>query len=329
MKSLSLYIKESLNNIIKYNQIYNISEGGHVFTGGSDKIAKEDIKLTLDAYLAEIKRLFPKVAKYYQNPVTLGSVGKKDYSGDIDIAIDSKGLENSDDWNLDKQYITELYEKFKKRARTATPDKIMRRAVITAIGEYINNNSDKIVTNTKQAGSGMLFSQFKQLDHETGKENGKTVQIDTMFGDVDWLQFAYYSDVYTGNVKGLHRTQLILHLFSYKGYTFKHEEGIFNKETKEKIAEHPAEAVELLNKLYNWHIDRKTLSNYNKLIDYMKDNMSGKDYNGVLDIYLKTLDSTRCDIPENLQPYWIENQSRIGLTGKFLPEDSNLYPLKH
>lgn len=322
MKSLSQYIIEALNNAI------NITEGGHVFDGGSDKIAKADIKPTLDAYLSEIKRLFPKVAKYYENPTTLGSVGKKDYSGDIDIAIDSKGLENCEDWNLDKQHISELYEKFKKRARTATPDKIMRRAVIVGIGEYINNNSNKIVTNDKQAGAGMLFSQFKQIDSKTGKENGKTVQIDTMFGDVDWLSFAYYSDVYEGNVKGLHRTQLILHLFSYKKYTFKHEEGIFNKETKEKVAEHPEQAIELLNKLYNWHIDRKILSNYNKLIQYMKDNMSEKDFNGVIDIYLKTLDSTRCDIPDNLQAYWTENQDRLGLTGKFLPEDSNLYPLK-
>ena len=94
-------IVPTINANIKEGRIFNINtccevtdlnEGGHVFGEGSDPIAKEDIKPTLDAWLAEIKRLFPKVAQYWNNPVTLGSVGKKDFSGDIDIAIDQAGL---------------------------------------------------------------------------------------------------------------------------------------------------------------------------------------------------------------------------------------------
>ena len=74
-------IYEYLNKNISDNLLF---EGGHVFDGGSDKIAKEDIQPTLDAYLKEIKRLFPKAYKWYEKPVTLGSVGKKDYSGEND-----------------------------------------------------------------------------------------------------------------------------------------------------------------------------------------------------------------------------------------------------
>ena len=325
MKSLYQYIKEALNNTIELN----IFEGGHVFDGGSDRIAKEDIKPTLNAFLDEMSRLFPEISKrWYQTPQTLGSVGKKDYSGDIDIAINIKALDDIDDWNIDKQEISTLFEKFKKRARTSSADQIMKRAVITAISNYINNNSDKIVTNSKQAGSNMLFSQFNQIDHITNKENGKTVQIDTMFGDVDWLKFAYYSDTYTGNIKGLHRTQLMLHLFSYKGYMFKHNDGVIDKETREKVADTPKDAIKLLNKLYNINLTESILSNYNKLFNYLKEHLDEETFNGVIDIYLQTLDHTRCDIPDNLQPYWIENQDRLGLKGKFLPEDSNLYPLR-
>lgn len=326
MKKLSLYILETLND-----NINNIFEGGHVFDGGSDKIAKDDIKPTLDAFLSEMSRLFPNISKhYYSSPQTLGSVGKKDFSGDIDIAIDAKALKDVDDWNLDKQHVTELFEKFKKRARTATEDQIMCKAVITAISEYINDNSTKIFTNAKQAGSNMLFSQFKQIDHITNEENGKTVQIDTMFGDVDWLKFAYYSDAYDkdSNVKGLHRTQLILHMFDYKNYSFKHNDGVINKENRELVAKHPTEAIELLNKLYHINLNESILSNYYKLIDYLKENISKKDFEGIIDLYLKTIDHTRCDIPDNLQEYWIKNQDRLGLTGKFLPTDSNLYPLR-
>ena len=318
-------IYEYLNKNISDNLLF---EGGHVFDGGSDKIAKEDIQPTLDAYLKEIKRLFPKAYKWYEKPVTLGSVGKKDYSGDIDLAISEEGLKNVEDWNIDPQHIAELFAKYKKRARTSSDEQLTKRAVIVAIGEYINSNSDIIKTSDKSAGSGALFSQFEQIDHKTGKKNGKTVQIDQMFGDVDWLKFAYYSDAYIGNVKGLHRTQLMLHLFSYKNYTFAHGKGITNKKTGEQVANKPEKAVELLNELYNFHIDEKTLQNYHNLQDFLKKHLSEKDLHGVWDIYLKTLDSTRCDIPEDLQTYWIDNQDRLGLTGKFLPSDSNLYKLK-
>ena len=318
-------IYEYLNKNISDNLLF---EGGHVFDGGSDKIAKEDIQPTLDAYLKEIKRLFPKAYKWYEKPVTLGSVGKKDYSGDIDLAISDEGLKNVEDWNIDPQHIAELFAKYKKRARTSSDEQLTKRAVIVAIGEYINSNSDIIKTADESAGSGALFSQFEQIDHKTGKKNGKTVQIDQMFGDVDWLKFAYYSDAYIGNVKGLHRTQLMLHLFSYKNHTFAHGKCITNKTTGEQVANKPEKAVELLNELYNFHIDEKTLQNYHNLQDFLKKHLSEKDLHGVWDIYLKTLDSTRCDIPEDLQTYWIDNQDRLGLTDKFLPSDSNLYKLK-
>ena len=319
MKSLIQYINEALQTVF---------EGGHVFDGGSDKIAKEDIKPTLDNWLKEIKRLFPKVWKYFENPQTLGSVGKKDFSGDIDLAVDEEGLKNPDDWNLDIQQVNKDYELYKKRARTATPEALMKRAVIKNICDYINNNSEIIIANDKSSGSGTMFTQIHQIDHETGKENGKTVQLDCNFGDVEWLKFAYYSDSYQGNVKGLHRTQLMLHLFAYKNYSFIHGNGVKNKETNEQVANKPKQAIELLNKLYNFHLTEEILQNYHKLQEYLRKHLSEKDLHGVYDIYLKTLDSTRCDIPEDLQQYWVENQERLGLKGKFLPDDSKIYPLR-
>ena len=328
--TINYVIKESTAEVaynIKTGQrLEKITEGGHVFGEGSDPIAKQDIPNTLDAWLKEIKRLFPKVAKYWDNPVTLGSVGKKDFSGDIDIAIDETGLKNPDDWGLDPQEISKYYNQMVKRARTSTPQNTMRRAIITAIGDYINNNSKLITTDCKQAGNGVLFSLFDQIGQD-GKPNGKTVQIDTNFGNVDWLKFAYYSDAYAGNVKGLHRTQLLLHLFSAKGFMFKHNKGIQDKETLEWVATNPKEAIDKLNELYGMNIDEKTLQNYHKLQEYLHEHVDKATLNHVYDIYLKTLDSTRCDIPEDLQPYWVENQQRLGLTGKFLPKDSQLAPM--
>jgi len=63
-------------------------------------------------------------------------------------------------------------------------------------------------------------------------------------------------------------------------------------------------------------------------MDYLKKNLPQEELNKVFDTYLKILDSTRADIPEDLQDYWIQNQDRLGLKGKFLPDNSNLTKYK-
>ena len=84
MKSFLSWINES--SIQKISDF--IVEGGHVFDGGSDPIKKEYIKGTLDKFIKEFVRVCPKAKNHFENPQTLGAVGKKDVSGDIDIAMD-------------------------------------------------------------------------------------------------------------------------------------------------------------------------------------------------------------------------------------------------
>jgi hypothetical protein len=172
-----------------------------------------------------------------------------------------------------------------------------------------------------------MFCEYDQYDEHNNKLD-KRVQIDINFGDVDWLKFAYFSDSYAGNVKGLHRTQLMLHMFSYKGYVFSHNYGVKEKQTNEIVANSPKEAIKLLNKLYGINLNEKILQNYNVLQEYLRNHLAENVLYGIYDIYLKTLDSTRCDIPEDLQEYWVKNQDRLGLKGKFLPNDSRLTAYK-
>ena len=84
----------------------------------------------------------------------------------------------------------------------------------------------------------------------------------------------------------------------------------------------------LLNKLYNIHLDQDTVGDYFTLIDVLKRDLSEEDLYAVYDTYLRILDSTRADIPDDLQQYWIDNQERLGLKGKFLPYDSKLNKYK-
>lgn len=319
MKSLTEALKE-------YIVVGIVNEGGNVWDN-SAPIKKEYIKPTLEKFKAEFSKIFPVASKYFDSVIALGSVGKKDVSGDIDLAIDEKAFEDVNDWKLDPAYLTELFAKFKKRSRSATDAQIMKRAVIVAISEIVNKESKIIETDTKSSGSGTLFCQFPQFD-ENGKETDLSVQIDINVGDLDWLRFAYYSDSYKGNVKGLHRTQLMLSLFTYKGHTFSHNYGVKNKESQEIAAKSPEEAVKLLNDMYGFNINEKILQNYFDLQDFLKKNLKEEDLHNIWNTYLKILDSTRCDIPEDLQAYWVEHQDELGLTGKFLPNNSNLIALK-
>ncbi len=254
---------------------------------------------------------------------TLGSVGKKDYSGDIDLALSGKSFDNVEDWGLDREHIMQLFQGFKKRARTSTDDLLMKRAVIVAIAEVVQNSDTEIAVDMKGSGAGALFLMFPQYD-ETNTQLEDNVQIDINVGDVDWLEFAYHSNTYSGNVKGLHRTQLLVSLFSNKGYTFSHNYGVKDRDTQEIVANSPQQAIDLLNKEYNLKLDRDTIGDYFKTMETLEAGLSPEELNRVYDIYLKILDSTRADIPEELQSYWIENQERLGLKGKFLPDNSNL-----
>lgn len=296
--------------------------GGNIFDLAKP-IKREHIKPTLFKFFRELTQIFPKAGSYFKSMKTLGSVGKKDYSGDIDLALSGDVFKNIQDWGLDEKYVQELFEKFKKRSRSATDDQLMKRAVIVSIAEKIQESQKDIEVDVKGSGSGALFLAFPQYD-ENKERLDSYVQIDINVGNVDWLSFAYYSDKYEGNVKGLHRTQLMLSLFSTKGYTFSHNYGVKNKETQEIEATTTQEAIELLNGLYNFNIDSSTLSNYFKLQEFLQKNLSPEDRNEVYDTYIKILDRTRADIPEDLQAYWIDNQERLKLTGKFLPDNSKL-----
>lgn len=300
--------------------------GGNVFDSTAP-IKKEHIKPTLKEFLRQFKNIFPKAEPFFREMKTLGSVGKKDYSGDIDLALAGSSFDDINDWGLDEKHVQALFQGFKKRARTSTDDQLMKRAVIVAVAQKILEADTEIIADVKGSGAGALFLLFPQYD-ETNQVVGQNVQIDINVGDVDWLSFAYHSATYAGNVKGLHRTQLMVSLFSHKGFIFSHNYGVKNRDTQEIVANNPQQAVDLLNSLYGLKLTRDTVGDYFKLMETLEAGLSKEDLNGVYDTYLRILDKTRCDIPEDLQQYWIQNQDRLALTGKFLPDNSNLIQYK-
>jgi len=304
-----------------------LTEGGNVF-GTTTSIKKENIDSTLEQFVKILGGMFPKKASTFKSLEKLGSAGKKDESGDIDLSYDAQnfikdGKPDLEGWGLDPKVFEEKVALITKRAKTATPGQVQLRAMLEMISDIANQSNQEIEADPKSAANGSLFFAFPQYT-PSGEKLGNSVQIDINVGNPEWLRFSYYSNVYKGNVKGLHRTQLLVSLFNNKGKMFKHGQGILDKDTREVEAESPKQTLDLLNKLYGTEISQDVLNDYFELMNYLRKNISEEELNAVLDTYLKILDSTRADIPEDLQPYWIQNQERLGLKGKFLPDNSNL-----
>lgn len=297
--------------------------GGNIFDNTSP-IKREYIEPTINQFTLRLNEIFPNVKFEFE---LLGSTGKKAVSNDIDLALNENIIFKDNckvqyaNWGIDQYQLMLIYRKIRERSRTATVKQSKIRAMLKFISGKLNDNG--LATSDKNSGSGSLFCCFPQYD-ENG-ETGSTVQIDVNFGNLDWLLFSYHAEAYPGNIKGLHRTQLLVSLFSYKGRTFRHGSGIFNLETNKYEACTPNEAVELLNKLYGLEFSQNILNNFLEIYAFINQHLSMIDLYGVYDIYLKILDSTRCDIPYMLQDYWMNNKDRLDLKGNFLPENSKLH----
>jgi hypothetical protein len=224
--------------------------GGNIFKNKATSITKDRVAPTIEAYKNALGEIFPMKAHSLSFFEPVGSAGKKDISGDLDLAIDWTHIVRSftsselQKWGIGYDEWNETYTKIHKRARTATYEMSKMRALLTLISAKLaENNID--VGGTITAGN--IFTCFPQYD-----ESGPTddyVQIDWMVGDIEWLEWGYYSHGEEG-LKGLHRTQFLVALFSEIGYTFSHFSGIKEKKTSEWTITSPEDALQLLSEHY-------------------------------------------------------------------------------
>jgi hypothetical protein len=308
--------------------------GGNVFKDKTASIKLEHITPTLNAYFAELKHIFPKKASIFnlKHFVPLGSVGKKPMSGDIDLGVDVKSIldhEMSDkaiaEWNVDPKAVHIEFAKLEKRSRTASPEMLLMKAFLKELTLYINSHAPQLYCDEKKVTNGNIFGLYPQLN-EKGEQVGIGVQVDWMIGDLNWLKFSYHSAAYPhdSNVKGLHRTQLMLSAFQAANLSFNHVTGVKDKDTGSIIAHDPEGALKVLGERLGVKISRSVAEDYYKLHKLLKAKMKPTDYSEMVDVYLKILDSTRADIPDDLQDEWRKRKSRLGLKGAFLPDNSVL-----
>jgi hypothetical protein len=167
------------------------------------------------------------------------------------------------------------------------------RALLTIIsGKIAENNID--VNDRVTAGN--IFTCFEQ--HDVNGPTGDYVQVDWMVGDVDWLRWSYYSHGEQG-LKGLHRTQFLVALFSEIGYTFSHFSGIKKKKTSEWTITCPEDALQLLSEHYGMvrHSQTRTFSQLHSWLL----NCNPDSYMAVVRKYKDILNSQKQKIPNILQ----------------------------
>ena len=311
------------------------AEGGNVFKGTSratDKILKENIEPTIQEYAKNFKKAFPNVKLDFSNVAQvsrLGSVGKKEISGDIDLGVDTKnflkpdGTPNFELLGISEEEFKSLFDNFKKRSRTATDKLLADRSMMVLMSKKINDSQDEIVASDKDVLSGAIFSSFPQYDVNHKAIPNKFVQVDLNIGPLEWLNFSYFSSGnFTGNTKGLHRVQLIAAIFDVLGHNFRHAIGIIDKD-QNVIASNPAQAIALLNKA-GLAIKPEDINDFDKILDAVN---KSKHKDAIYEAYLKgRLDNMRdSDVPEQMQDWWLANRDRVGLRGIWLPENSALF----
>ena len=284
--------------------------GGNIFKDYVSPISRQNIRPTLKKYIEHLSYVFPEKAHVFENFHPVGSVGKKPVSGDMDLAIDFEHLFVGEPYNENelKDYRIKydewetLYKKIKSRARTSTDEMCKLKAFLKLLAYPISSEGMVHVANEKTT-HGNLFTMFPQYDYFGQTKN--YVQIDWMVGKLPWLKFAYHSGE-SGDLKGMHRTQLMVAMLSNKGYTFMHLNGIKNKSTQQFIAITPEEAIELFSVLFGDFV-RDDFHSFISIHRFLKLYSSKEEYKGIIESYLRILKTSKAQIPTILQETQDEN----------------------
>jgi len=292
-----------------------IKEGGNVFKNSeydAQNILLNNIQPTVNKFAEDLGKLFPSKRISFKELTDknnwLGSTGRKPESGDVDLAYTSdnffiNGKPDTKGWELDENEFNTLYEKLKKASRVATVEQIQIKALIQLIVKKINSNKGDLFASDKAAGAGSIHFSYPQYT-PSGEKLDTRAQLDLDIGDMDWLKFRFNSELPKEDpqIKGLHRGQLMLAMFAATGYTFKSGKGFVRKDTGEIIADKPQSAMEVFNDEYKPQapLTLEIINNYNKLMDYVKNNLKPEDKDATLNMFREALKRAEAYVPDNI-----------------------------
>jgi hypothetical protein len=288
--------------------------GGNIWDN-SVPIIREDIEGTVSEFFKELVGCKSGLVDIVKTFTFIGSVGKKDISGDIDIAISSDSLYPNNgrlitEFDISQEEYKERLELLKSRAKTATIEQLEIKSFLQLLVGQMEDCD--IIFNEEKIGYNSLNTLFN-IYHNNVITDDK-VQIDIIITDnIEWAKFAYFSSI-DSEYKGLHRTQLIISMLTNIGYSFSHSNGFKEKESNIWLTDIDA-LIDIIKDNYNVeNLTYEGLLRFEDIYPIVENN------NNVKDIYLKILNKTRTYIPDELIEYRLENMDRLNLDNKYTIE---------
>lgn len=159
----------------------------------------------------------------------LGTTGKKETSGDLDLAIDSNEVDKNE--------------------------------FIAKLSQYIADQGGNPKDWIRKSGVSVHFKTPIKGDEKNGY-----VQADFMFGEREWMKWSMTGGREGSDLKGSHRHVILASIAKQRGLKWSFQNGLVNRETNEVITKDPNE---IAKKLLGQTASPKDLQDPEAIIDYI------------------------------------------------------------
>ncbi len=204
----------------------DLFEGGNVFKDDAGTILTKNIA---KADVLPTVRWLETVTGLELTDHMLGTTGKKEFSGDLDIAIDA--------------------------------NEVNKNEFAAKLGEYITQQGGDPKDWIRKSGISVHF----KTPIKGNAENGY-VQADFMFGERDWMKWSMTGGREGSQLKGAHRHVILSSIANARGMKWSFQNGLVNRETNEVISKDPNE---IAKKLLGQTAAPKDLADPEAIIDYI------------------------------------------------------------
>lgn len=201
-------------------------EGGNVFKDEAGTILTKNIA---KADVIPTVRWLEKVTGLELTDHMLGTTGKKEFSGDLDIAIDANEVNKND--------------------------------FAAKLSDYITQEGGDPKEWIRKSGISVHFKTPIKGDPANG-----FVQADFMFGERDWMKWSMTGGREGSELRGAHRHIILSSIANARGMKWSFQNGLVNRETNEIISKDPNE---IAKRLLGQTATPKDLQDPEAIIDYI------------------------------------------------------------
>jgi hypothetical protein len=204
----------------------DLFEGGNIFkddagTVLTKRISKADVLPTV--------QWLEKVTGLELTDHMLGTTGKKDTSGDLDLAIDA--------------------------------NEVNKNEFAAKLSQYIADEGGDPKEWIRKSGISVHFKTPIKGDPDNGY-----VQADFMFGEREWMKWSMQGGKEGSELKGAHRHVILSSIANSRGLKWSFQNGLMNRETNEVVTKDPRE---IAKKLLGQTATEKDLQDPEAIIDYI------------------------------------------------------------